>query len=273
MGVQKVTVKLSELPVLDPDFRPIIMENRAFLAAVRLTGNPTPVTIAVEREQGQTAVYQTVVFPAGLGREEENYRYIERLVKTILWVKGGWKIIFNGPPSLYDRLRQAYSPNGMRSFDAAFMGRVYEKSFTVAWADAGQMPVAYETAAAIGGNLDGCRIGFDAGGSDRKVAAVIDGKVVFSEEVVWHPKTQSDPDYHYREIQAALQKAAGYLPRVDAIGVSSAGIYVNNRTMVASLFRQVPPDLFDQKIKDIYINLAAGMGEAPLGVKNDGDGD
>ena len=34
----------------------------------------------------------------------------------------------------------------------------------------------------MGGHLDGCRIGFDAGGSDRKVSAVIDGETVFSEE-------------------------------------------------------------------------------------------
>ena len=51
---------------------------------------------------------------------------------------------------------------------------------------------------ALGRHLDGCRIGFDLGGSDRKCAAVIDGEVVFSEEIVWDPYFQSDPDYHYR---------------------------------------------------------------------------
>ena len=32
------------------------------------------------------------------------------------------------------------------------------------------------------------------------------------------------------------------MPRVDAIGVSSAGIYIDNRAMVASLFLKVPKD-------------------------------
>ena len=37
-----------------------------------------------------------------------------------------------------------------------------------------------------------------------------------------------------------LKRAAWYLPRVDAIGGSAAGVYVNNRVKVASLFRGVP---------------------------------
>ena len=105
----------------------------------------------------------------------------------------------------------------------------------------------------MGRHLGGCRIGFDAGGSDRKVSAVIDGEPVFSEEVVWFPKTTADPDYHYEGIVSALKSAAAHMPRVDAVGVSSAGIYIENRTMVASLFLKVPKDLFDAKVKDIYI--------------------
>ena len=64
---------------------------------------------------------------------------------------------------------------------------------------------------------------FDLGGSDRKVAAVIDGKVVFSEETVWDPYFQSDPQYHLDGIMDSLRKAAAHLPRVDGIGGSAAG--------------------------------------------------
>lgn len=123
----------------------------------------------------------------------------------------------------------------------------------------------------VGRHLDGCRIGFDAGGSDRKVSAVVDGVPVYSEEVVWHPKTNDNPDYHYEGIVSAFKTAASKMPRVDAIGVSSAGIYVDNRTMVASLFNKVPRDLFDQKVKDIYIRAAKELGDIPLEVANDGD--
>ena len=114
-------------------------------------------------------------------------------------------------------------------------------------------------------------IGFDAGGSDRKVSAVVDGVPVYSEEVVWFPKTNADPDYHFEGILSAFRTAASKMPRVDAIGVSSAGIYVDNRAMVASLFLKVPRDLFDQKVKDIYIRAAKELGDIPLEVANDGD--
>ena len=133
------------------------------------------------------------------------------------------------------------------------------------------LPEEKSNSEAIGRHLEGCRIGFDAGGSDRKVSAVIDGESVFSEEVVWFPKTTADPDYHFQGIVDAMKSAAAHMPRVDAIGVSSAGIYINNRTMKASLFLQVPPDLFDQKVKDIYIRAAKEIGDVPLVVCNDGD--
>ena len=75
----------------------------------------------------------------------------------------------------------------------------------------------------------------------------------FSEEVVWFPKTTSDPDYHYEGIVSDLMAAAEHMPRVDAVGVSSAGIYIENRTMVASLLLKVSKEDFDAKVKDIYI--------------------
>ncbi len=260
------------IPMLDPDFIPAVLENKAFSDAVEKSGQGTPVMIGLERDQHQVRVLNTEVFPEGQDRDECNFSHIERLIKTLLWIHGGWKISFFGPRKLFQQIKQAYSPGGSREFDAEFMSRVYEKEFVVEWiGEESQFPKAFEKTETLGGALDGYRIGFDAGGSDRKVAALDDGKVVFSEEVIWHPKTQSDPDYHYREIRAAIEKAAGFLPRVDGIGVSSAGIYVNNRTMVASLFNKVPRDLFDEKIKDIYGRIASDLGDIPIQVRNDGD--
>ncbi|NLD87680.1 MAG: ROK family protein, partial [Clostridiales bacterium] len=132
-------------------------------------------------------------------------------------------------------------------------------------------PPSQEVSKRVGRNLNGCRIGFDAGGSDRKVSAVVDGEPIWSEEVVWLPKVNSDPDYHYNGILSAFKSAAEKMPRVDAIGVSSAGIYVANRTMVASLFLKVPKDAFEAKVKDIYIRAAKEIGDIPLEVANDGD--
>ena len=157
---------------------------------------------------------------------------------------------------------------GARAFDFEFMERVYESAFEIVECD--KVPEPKPRSIAAGGHLKGCRIGFDAGGSDRKVSAVVDGEVIYSEEVVWSPKLQTNPDYHYKEILTAMKTAASKMPRVDAIGVSSAGIYINNRIMVASLFVKVPRDEFDSKVKTMYIDIAKEIG-APLEVANDGD--
>jgi predicted NBD/HSP70 family sugar kinase len=141
----------------------------------------------------------------------------------------------------------------------------------VAAVEASALPLENEQGKAVGGHLNGCRIGFDAGGSDRKVAAVIDGKEVFSVETVWQPKLASDPQYHFDGIDDSIRLAAQHLPRIDAIGVSSAGIYVDNRTMVASLFRKVPQAAFEARIKGIYQDIAKKWGDVPLEVANDGD--
>jgi hypothetical protein len=127
-------------------------------------------------------------------------------------------------------------------FDAEIMGgRVYEKPFEVIAVGPGELPVEKYQAIRLGRHLEGCRIGFDLGASDRKAAAVVDGQVVFSEEIDWSPVPQADPQWHFDQIMDSLTRAAARLPRVDAIGGSSAGVYVNNDVKLSSLFRGVPP--------------------------------
>jgi predicted NBD/HSP70 family sugar kinase len=257
------------VPELDKEFRPAALENKAFLDAVEKSGNSAPVKIAVERGNGQVSTYNTVIFAEG--KTEENLFYIERFVKTILWINGGWKVIIGGPQYIGDYIKKAYTNGGLREFDANFMSRIYEKEFSVICTNIENVPDSNESTNPIGRHLNGCRIGLDLGGSDRKVSAVIDGKPVYSEEVVWHPKTQTDPDYHYKEIVEALKTAASHMPRVDAVGVSAAGVYVDNRVMVASLFLKVSDELFNKKVKDILINAVNELGNIPLEVANDGD--
>lgn len=256
-------------PPLDPGFRPAALCRRSFQAAVRAEGG-VPVILALERNDGQTAVYRTAVFPSGSPRAVLNQAYLERTIKFLLWQKGGWRITLSAPPELVAALQRIYAPDGERAFDNGFMAGVYERSFSLEGREEAALPAGNERASSLGGHLDGCRIGFDLGASDRKVAAVIDGRVVWSEEVVWQPKLHDDPAYHYHQIQAALHHAASYLPRVDAIGGSSAGIYVNNRVMVASLFRAVPPALFHAQVRELFVRLGREWG-IPLEVINDGE--
>lgn len=261
------------VPNLDPEFTPAVLWNRAFAQAVANSGQAKPFALALERDGGQISVYETALFPAGESAEwdEANFFFVERLAKCLLWAKGGWKITVGGNEAVGIALQKAYSPGGLREFDADFMGGVYEQSFTVEIVDYAAMPKAFETTEAVGGHLEGCRIGFDAGGSDRKVAAVKDGEVLFSDETVWHPKITEDPDYHFKGILDSIERAAEYLPKIDAIGVSSAGIYINNRTAVASLFLKVPQDKFEEKVRDIYPRVAEKLGNVPIKVVNDGD--
>ena len=264
MNCYGIHVHVGQLPPLDPNFIPILQFNRAFLRTA-----DRPLGIAVERADGQIAVCQTRIHGTPEMAQADQY-YVDRLVKTMLWVQGGYRIYVCGDQGIYDHLRQAYDASGSRAFDRDFMSNVFERPFEVVACDS--LPEAKDAPKAIGGHLAGCRIGFDAGGSDRKVSAVLDGEVVYSEEVVWHPKLNADPQYHYDGIVAALKSAAAHLPRVDAVGVSSAGIYIDNRTMSASLFLQVPKEQFDAQVKDIFIRaIQDTFGDIPYAVINDGD--
>ena len=171
---------------------------------------------------------------------------------------------------LSDSYNTRNSKGGKQEFDWDYMSSVFEHPFEIVSCET--LPAPKDAPKAIGGHYEGCRVGFDAGGSDRKVTALINGEPVYSEEVVWFPKTNSDPDYHYEGIVSAFRAAAEHLPRVDAVGISSAGVYINNRTMNASLFLQVPKALFDAKVKDIYIRAVRDcFGDVPYSVVNDGD--
>jgi predicted NBD/HSP70 family sugar kinase len=133
------------------------------------------------------------------------------------------------------------------------------------------LPRDEEFAEPLGRHLDGYRIGFDLGASDRKCAAVAEGKVVFSEEVPWNPGAQADPRYHFDGINDSLTRAAAKLPRVDAIGGSAAGVYVASEVRAGSLYRSVPPALFDQHIRRLFFDLQERWGGVPFEVVNDGE--
>ena len=259
------------VPPLHRGFAPAVLANRAYLKAARDTGRGTPLTIALERHEGFVSVYQTECFDDDDPSSPLNLPFAERLVKTLLWKHGGWRIVVAGPRSVGEHIRRTYSPQGVRAFDAEFMSGVYQHPFTVEVAKPENPPAAQEGGVALGRHLEGCRIGFDLGATDRKVAAVIDGETVFTEEVIWDPRNASDPSYHYNEIMAGLKSAASHLPRVDAIGGSSAGIYINNRPRVGSLFRAVPRELFESRIANLFIDMKDAWGGIPFVVVNDGE--
>ncbi len=256
---------------LEPEFMPMVKVINDYKAAVAKSDSQK-VVIAVERNNGLVAVYNLDIFKDETGHDEENYGIVERIIKTLLWAKGGYKVYIAGSKYLYDRIADDYRIGGAREFDFNFMARVFEKPFEVVYVEnIADAPAENDVSSPVGRHLDGCRIGFDAGGSDRKVSAVVDGKTVYSEEVVWFPKLQSDPKYHYEGILNAMKTAASHMPRVDAIGVSSAGVYIDNKIMVASLFIKVSDEDFEKHVKNMYLDVAKEIGDVPVEVANDGD--
>jgi predicted NBD/HSP70 family sugar kinase len=227
------------------------------------------VEIALERS---SASISRATFAALRSDNAANSYFLERWLKFLLWSRGGHKVHFAGPSEIAEKLRQHYLSAPTGTFDAEIMGRkIYERPFEVIPTPLEELPPAREETVSLGGHLDGCRIGFDLGASDRKVAAVIDGKVVFSEEVAWDPRSHSDPQWHFDEIMASLKGAAAHLPRVDAIGGSAAGVYVDNQVKVASLFRGVPEELFQKKVKPLFADLKRAWNGIPFEVVNDGE--
>jgi len=258
------------IPPLDPDFKPPILANRAFRQEVAASGAGVPLVIGLERLDGALSRFETVAFPDDHPRALANLAYAERIVKFLLWARGGWKVYVGGPRSVGEYITGVYAPDGARRFDYDFMGRqVYGRPFTVVTCVAGDVPAAHEAGQPLGRHLEGCRIGFDLGASDLKVSAVVDGQALFSEEIVWEPSGQRDPRYHYDHIVSALKLARAKLPRLDAIGGSSAGVFVDNRPMVASLFRSVPAERYGE-IQDMFLRIRDEF-SVPLEVANDGD--
>ena len=267
-GLKLVAPRIT--PALDPMFRPASLANRAFREAVQQTGEGVPVGLALEQADGSIFRFAAEIFPESHPQAKSNFVFIERWLKFLLWSRGAFRVYFRGPSSVHAWLQNHYKKQPAGQFDAEIMGsRIYEKPFEIIHTN--DLPAPRETTAPLGRHLDGCRIGFDLGGSDRKVAAVIDGKPVFSEEIVWNPVPEPDPQWHFDQINDALKRAAAHLPRVDAIGGSSAGVYVNNRVKVASLFRGVPAEIFQARVKDLFLELARAWGNIPFEIANDGE--
>jgi predicted NBD/HSP70 family sugar kinase len=257
------------VPPLDTTFRPAALATRAFAKAVRSIG-AVPVAIALEQGDGSVTHFKTEIFPESHKDVAANFFHVERLVKFLLWARGGYRVHFAGPTALGKQLQEHFKTTATGKFDANIMGeRIYERPFEVVLSPA--LPPERSRTTALGRQMQGYRIGFDLGASDRKAAAVIDGKVVFSEERLWNPVEQSDPQWHFNEIMDSLKRAAEHLPRVDAIGGSSAGVYVNNRVMVASLFRGVPTDVFDSQVKDLFLRIKKAWNDIPFEIVNDGE--
>lgn len=258
-----IEINVKNLPPLDKDFIPmgvwmIEYEKEA----------DRPIGIAIEREDGKVTVFRSKLRSKEF--EEANLRYLERYIKFCLWSVGGWKVSICGCDDEALKVKEDYVLGAARDFDVNFMMNTYERPFEFEICTEDELPESNDSDKSVGGHLEGCRIGFDAGGSDRKVSAVIDGETVYSEEVVWHPKLSEDISYQYEGIVDSFKTAASKMPRVDGIGVSTAGVLIGNAPMVSSIFLKISRDNWDE-VKTVYDRAAREIGDVPIVVANDGD--
>ena len=258
-------------PPLDPGFRPAALTASQFARQVREARLGRPVWLAVEQPGGTSSHHESWVFEEG-PETASSARFVERDLTSLLWSRGGCRVHVDGPAWLTAALTRHFRADPVGVFDAAMMGpTIYGAPFEIVPTPHADFPPESTAAVDLGGHLDGCRIGFDLGASDRKVAAVVDGVVQFSEESAWDPGRQADPAWHFGQINESLRRAADHLPRVDAIGGSSAGAFVDNEPRVSSLFRGVPVDLFATRTRYLFRDLQHAWGDVPFVVVNDGD--
>ena len=262
---------LKHVPELDPGFVPASLWNRAFREKCAAQAS-RDIRIAVLRPDGTGTIRQEKILTSDDDESTSiNFRFVERVIKFLLWSCGGTQVVLEDCPSLANRLAEHYCEGGKREFDVDYSDRFFRGTLEISSQPSETFPTPKETPDPdnkIG--LKGNRIGFDLGGSDRKCAAVIDGEVVFSEEVTWDPYFQSDPSYHREGIIDSIRLAAAHLPKVDAIGGSAAGVYVDSKVRAASLFRGVPDELFADHVENIFFEIAEEW-NVPIRVVNDGD--
>lgn len=261
-------IKLKKIPLLDRDFVPAKKWYDAYNKMIDEQGG-RHIKIAIMQNDGTVFNHEMDVLDASTENSALNIKAVERVIKFLLWMKGGQKIYISGAEELVDELSQIYIKDGARAFDNDFLGnKIYGNKLEFISID--KVPQGEESSNPLGKHLSGYRIGFDLGGSDRKCAAVIDGKVVFSEEIAWDPYFESNPDYHYEGIKDSILKAAAHLPRIDAIGGSAAGVYIRNEVRAASLFRGISEKDFEAHIQKIFFRLQEEW-DVPFEVVNDGE--
>ncbi len=238
-----------------------------------IEGDADVVSVAWEREDGRVYRYDLPIPKRLSPAAAKKVSYVvDRIAKFIVWSAGGWKLYLAGPDAVVKPVAKAYTKKGTRAFDYDFFTSIYGRPVETVVVPLNKMPETNEDPQLVKTVADGCRIGFDLGASDFKISALNKGKVVFSKEFPWDPRNQADPEYHYSMLTAGLKEAAASLPRVDAIGGSTAGTLVGQKMGIASLFRAIKeknPSKFEEA-QNMFFRIEKDWG-VPFAIYNDGD--
>lgn len=178
-----------------------------------------------------------VVYPFSLRISEdfeESYFYLKKVLLALLWTVGGSRFLLRCNLSFYSRFVERIKKDEEVYASFKAIEEIYGEPVSFTFVE--EMPHRVIETSKRSLFSSGCRIGLDLGGSDIKVMTLQDGKVLYSSEILWSPKTARDPSYHESFIRSVLKEAASYLPRVDAVGVSTSGVVEEEELIYPSLF-------------------------------------
>lgn len=266
--IGRIHQQMKHRPVYDPGFAPIELFLRDYRRLC--DASPTePLVLSLERAGGyrETRAFRVLSSKSHQGL---TWLYVDRLLKSLLWIRGGYRLVIDGPDEIVRRIRTAYADAGVRGVDIEFLERAYGRPFDVLSQPKTAIPATKDLTKPVGGHRGGCRIGFDAGGSVKKVVAVQEGEIVYRDSAYWLPKEATSIDYLYQEILASLLKAKEHLPRLDSFGISTAGIVIDRSIRVSSLIRRIPKDDYG-RVKTLFHDLAQALGDVKFEVINDGE--
>ena len=139
MKVGNINLEVKKSPVLEPEYVPMGLYMDAYEK-----GATEPLAIAVYRENDNVSVYDTKVYGTA-EMLEEDCRYVERVVKFMLWAAGGYRVVICGNPTIFEKVAALYVRGGQQHFDVKTMSDVYENEFSITNIPYGEKPEPMET--------------------------------------------------------------------------------------------------------------------------------
>src|SRR5262245_26831116 len=99
-------------PLLEPDFIPASLWNRAYRTLVDADPAARTLTLALVRSDGEASRFSTRVLSERHPAAMLTRRFAERLLKFLLWQRGGHRVLVAGAPEIAAELARAYSATG-----------------------------------------------------------------------------------------------------------------------------------------------------------------
>ena len=260
-------------PILDPNYLPMIEFERQYQAAAQEAGLMMNCVLSLVKNPRQVARQEFQISLAPL-LQERTMLYLNRFVKSMLWLYGGYRFYSNLPLELTRKLQALFSGQGQQKFDAEFIVEgIFERKLEFCHCALKDMPAPCSEAASVGGKSGGRRLGFDVGGSDKKIAAIAQNNVVFADSIIWDPYPQTDLAWHRREMRELLELGASKLAGgIEAVGGSAPGIIMDDEVKVSSLFRGLNDESQRAESRAMFREMVWQVfGNIPFRLANDGD--